>query len=97
MFSIVMPKVKNGIIIENMTEEEIEQYQPENLGVKVYLDFDEKDFLIAQVKFVYGANEFNPLDEELKLDFPRNLIQETKALNIFRKCGLSMPKKKNGQ
>jgi len=94
MFSIVMPKVKNAIIIENMTEEEIKQYQPENLGVKVYLDFDEKDFLIAQVKFVYGANEFNPLDEELKLDFPRNLIQETKALNIFRKTGFMLDNKK---
>lgn len=87
LFSIIIPKVKNAIVIENMSEEEIERYKPKELEVKVYLDFDKNDFLIAEVKFVYDTNEFNPLDEELKLDFPRNMIQETKALNIFRKTG----------
>lgn len=93
MFSIVMPKVKNAIMIENMTEEEIEQYQPKDLRIKVYLDFDEKDFLIANVEFVYANHAFNPLDEKLKLDFPRNLIQETKALNMFQKTGFMFDNK----
>lgn len=87
LFSIIIPKVKNAIVIENMTQEEIEQYRPKELEVKVYLDFDENDFLIAEVKFVYDDNEFNPLNEKLKLDFPRNIIKETQALNIFRKTG----------
>jgi hypothetical protein len=87
LFSVIIPKVKNAITIENMAEEEIEQYKPKELETKVYLDFDKNDFLIAEVKFAYGDNEFNPLDEKIKIDFPRNMIQETKALNVFRKTG----------
>lgn len=87
LFSIVIPKVKNAIVIENMTEEEMELYKPKELEVMVYLDFDKNDFLIAEVKFAYGEYEFNPLDDNLKLNFPRNMIQETKALNVFRKTG----------
>ena len=77
LFSIVIPKVKDAIVIENMTEEEIEQYRPQNLEAKLYLDFDKNDFLTAEIKFIYGEEEFNPLDEKLKLNFPRNMIQET--------------------
>lgn len=87
LFSVILPKVKDAIIIENMSKEEIEQYKPKELLVKVFLDFDKNDFLTAGVKFAYEENEFNPLDEQQKLDFPRNKIQETKALNVFRKTG----------
>ena len=87
LFSIIIPKVKNAIVLENITEEEIAPYRPKELDVKLYLDFDQNDFLTAGVKFIYEENEFNPLDETLKLDFPRNMIQETKALNVFRKTG----------
>lgn len=93
LFSIVIPKVKDAIVIENMTEEEIEQYRPQNLEAKLYLDFDKNDFLTAEIKFIYGEEEFNPLDEKLKLNFPRNMIQETKALNIFRKTGFMFDNK----
>lgn len=93
VFSILLPKVKNAIVIENMTEEEMEQYKPKDLEVKVYLDFDKNDFLTAKVKFQYEENEFNPLDEKLKIDFPRNMIQETKALNVFRKTGFMFDQK----
>ncbi len=87
LFSIVVPKVKGAIKIENIPEEEIKNYRPQELQVKVYLDFNESDYLIAEVKFKYGKNEFNPLNEKIKIDFPRNIIQETKALNVFRKTG----------
>ncbi len=93
LFSIIIPKVKKAIIIENMSEEEIKQYKPKELEVKVYLDFDEQDFLTAEVKFVYDENEFNPLNEKLNLNFPRNRIQETKALNVFRKTGFMFDSK----
>ena len=78
---------QNAIVMENIAEEELQPYRPKELQTKVFLDFDSNDFLIAEVKFAYEENEFNPLDEKLKLDFPRNMIQETKALNIFRKTG----------
>ena len=87
LFSVIIPKVKNAIKIDNIPEAEISMYKPEELIVKVYLDFDANDFLIADVKFSYGENEFNPLDEKLNIKIPRNMIQETKALNVFRKTG----------
>ena len=42
---------------------------------------------------MYGENEFNPLNEKLKLDFPRNMIQETRALNILRKTEFMFDRK----
>lgn len=89
-FSIIMPKVKNAIKIVNMTDEEIEIYKPKELLVKTYLDFDPNDYLICDVRFCYEENELNPLDEKKKYDFPRNMIKETKALNIFHKTGFML-------
>ncbi len=93
LFSIIIPKVKEAIVIENMEEEEIEKYRPKELEVKVYLDFDKNDFLTAEVKFQYGENEFNPLNEKQKTDFPRNMIQEAKAFNLFHKTGFMFESK----
>lgn len=93
LFSIIVPKVKNAITLENISEEEIEQYKPKELIVKVFLDFDKNDYLIADVKFCYGKKEINPLDEKQKIDFPRNKIEETKALNIFRQTSFMLDTK----
>lgn len=90
LFSIIMPKVKDAIIFENISEEEIKKYKPKELVIKVYLDFDKNDYLIADVKFCYEENEFNPLDEKTKLTFPRNILKETKALNILRQTGFML-------
>ncbi len=87
LFSIIMPKVKNAICIEDLSEEEIEKYKPKRLVTKVYLDFDDKGYLVADVRFCYEGTEINPLDESLKLDFPRNIIKETQSLNMFKKTG----------
>ena len=64
----------------------MEKFIPENLGVKVFLDFDNYSNVIAEIKFCYGEKEFNPLKDE-KIDVARNVIKETKALNTFRKTG----------
>lgn len=90
LFSVIVPKVKNAITIENIPQEEIEKYKPKELMVKVFLDFDKKDYLIADVKFCYEDQEFNPLDEKIKLEIPRNMIKETRALNTFRKTGFML-------
>ena len=87
LFSIIIPKVKSAIKVQNLSQEQLEKYKPEELITKVYLDFDEKDYLIADVRFAYGIKEFNPLDERTKTDFPRNIIKETKNLNMFKKTG----------
>lgn len=90
LFSIVVPKVKDAIVLENIEEEKIEKYKPKELIVKVFLDFDKRDYLIADVLFSYEGNEFNPLDETTKTTFPRNMLRETKALNIFRRTGFML-------
>ena len=90
LFSIVMPKVKNTISTDSIPEEEISKYKPENLEVKVFLDFDKNNYLIAEVKFCYGEDEFNPLNEKIKLNIARNKIEETKVLNVFRTTGFML-------
>ena len=86
-FSIFMPKMKNGIKIKGIEEQELQQYKPKQLEVKTFFDFDKKGNIVADLIFKYGEKEFNPLDETVKIDIPRNVIQETKALNKFRKTG----------
>ena len=86
-FSVVAPKVKNAIKMEGISEEEIKKHKPQELIVKTYFDFDKNDYLVVDVKFCYGEKELNPLNEKEKIDEPRNIIEETKALNIFRKTG----------
>ena len=93
LFSIIMPKVKNAIKINNIPEEELNQYRPEDLITKVYLDFNNKGHLIADLRFCYGKNEINPLDEKAKIDFPRNIIKETKDLNMFKRTGFQFDAK----
>ena len=93
LFSIIVPKVKDAITLENISEEELEPYKPKELMVKVFLDFDKNDYLIADVKFCYEEKEFNPLDEKQEFDFPRNKIEETKVLNIFRQTSFMLDTK----
>ena len=87
LFSIVIPRVKNSINLKNINNEEIEEYKPKELITKVFLDFDEKDYLVAEIRFCYGENEINPLNEEQKISIPRNILEEAKALNIFKRSG----------
>ena len=87
LYSVIMPKVGNCIKLKNIAENEVEKYKPKNLGVKVYLDFDENDYVIADVKFCYGDEEFNPLEENIKIKNARNILKENQSLNLLRKTG----------
>ena len=87
LFSIVVPRLKNTINLKNVDEKEIEEYKPKELITKVYLDFDENDYLVAEVRFCYDETEINPLNEKQKVNIPRNILEESKALNIFKKSG----------
>lgn len=89
-FSIMMPKLKNVIKIDGIDEKELEKYQPKELDVKVFLDFDSNNNVIVEVKFCYDDIEINPLNEKENTKFPRNKIKETKALNAFRKTGFML-------
>ena len=87
LFSIIVPKVKNAIQLGNVSEEEIEIYKPKKLISKVYLDFDEHNYLVADLRFTYGETEINPLDEKQKVNIPRNMLEEANVLNAFKKSG----------
>ncbi len=65
----------------------MEQYKPKKLGVKIFLDFDENDYIIADAKFCYGEEEFNPLQEKINIKYPRDIIAENKVINTLRKTG----------
>lgn len=87
LFSVILPKIKEGIKFENIDENEIEQYKPKKLGVKMFLDFDENDYIIAEAKFCYGEEEFNPLQQKIDIKYPRDVVAENKVINLIRKTG----------
>lgn len=87
LYSVIIPKLKDTLEFRGIDREEIEQYKPKKLGVKIFLDFDENDHILAEVKFCYGEEEFNPLQEKIEIKYPRDVIAENKAINIFRKTG----------
>lgn len=90
-FSIVLPKARQSIQLDEIEPEEIKKYMPQKLGVKVYLEFNDKNYIIAKVGFCYGEEEFNPLQENPEI--PRSVLEEAESLNLFRKTGFLLDKK----
>lgn len=90
-FSIIMPKAKESIDLGEIDKEEIEKYMPEKLGVKVFLEINDKNYIIAKIKFCYGEEEFNPLQENPNI--PRSTLEEAESLNLFRKTGFMLDNK----
>ena len=88
-----MPRVKNAINLENISDDIIKKYKTKELLVKVYFDFDSNNYLIADIKFDYEGHEFNPLEESKKIEFSRNMVKETNALNVFRQTGFMLDTK----
>ena len=92
-FSIMMPELEKAIIIKNIDEKEIQKLIPQKLSVKIFLDFDKKNYMTADVKFCYDEEEFNPLDENIKINTQRNQIEEAKVIKIFQKSGFMLDTK----
>lgn len=90
VFSLVAPKLKGNLELKDIKEEEIKEYIPQRLIVKLYLDYDKNNYLIAGVKFCYGETEFNPLDSKENKKIARNILEETEAMNLFRKTGFML-------
>ena len=88
--SIVMPKIGDSVKIQGMQPEELDQYRPEKLAVKVFLDFDNDNFLTMDAKFCYGDEEFNPLEQDIKINILRNELEENRNLNIFKTTGFML-------
>ena len=90
LFSIIMPKIKNNLEINEQDKKEIKKYIPKELTSRMYLDFDDNNYLIADIRFVYDGVEYNPLQEIIKKQISRNIIEETASLNILRKTGFML-------
>ncbi len=91
-YSIIMPKIEGNVKVQGMDLKELEEYKPQKLAVKVFLDFDDNNFLTLDSKFCYGDEEFNPI-EEVKTQVLRNQLEEDRALNLFMKSGFMIDKK----
>ena len=89
LFSIVYPKVKKSLKYDNLNQEEIEKVIPKELYVKLYLDYDKNNYVIADIKFCYDSFEFNPLKEE-NIEIARDVLKESEALDMFIKTGFML-------
>ena len=91
-FSLIYPNIKEDIKIEENIFEKLKRYIPQVLIPKLYLDFDNRNYLIADLKFCYEDVEFNPIDkEEVKAN--RNLLEEAIYLNKLIKSGFLLDEK----
>ena len=88
-FALIEPRIKDNLVI-NIEKKDIKEYIPEELGVKIFLDYNENNLITAEVKFCYGETEFNPIDESKKINIARNAIKETECLNQLRKTGFML-------
>ncbi len=96
LFSLVIPSIKKNLEIKNIKKEEMEKYIPEELYVKIYLDFNDINYITADVKFVYKDFEFNPLIEDKNIKIPRDIVKETQTLETLIQTGFMLDKQ-NGR
>jgi len=85
-FSLIYPNLKDDIKIEKEIYHNLEKYIPQTLIPKLYLDFNDKNYLIADLKFCYEDMEFNPIEKE-EINANRNLLEEAIYLNKLIKSG----------
>jgi len=89
--SIVYPNLKNVIEFSIEDETLLKKYIPEELYVKVYLDINEKQYITANIEFVYGDVEFNPLINQDN-EVARDIYKENEVLDIFINTGFMLDK-----
>ena len=84
-YSLIMQEIDN-VKIDKLDKQELKTLLPKDLKVKVFLDYDKKNHIVADIKFIYDNVEFNPF-EELEEKIARNAIQESRTLDIFKNTG----------
>lgn len=95
-FSIIEPNIKSNLQIEDEQYKKVKKYIPAQLCAKLYLDYNEKNYILADIKFNYDDIEFNPLEgKEPEGILSRNTIKEEKLLNMFIKSGFMLDQKNN--
>ena len=89
--SLIYPKLKNRISLDKLDSALIDKYIPEELYVKIYLDYDENNYITADIRFIYGDVEFNPLKEE-NIKVARDVVKENEYLDILVNTGFMLDK-----
>ena len=92
--SLVYPKLKNQISLIKLDETLINKYVPQDLYIKIYLDYDENNYITADLKFVYGEVEFNPLENK-PVTVARDIAKENEYLDIFVNSGFMLDQGNN--
>ena len=89
LFSVIYPKIRDSLKYDKLNKEEVEKVIPKELYVKIFLDYDKNNYVIADIRFCYDDFEFNPLVEE-KVAVARDVIKESDVLDIFIKTGFML-------
>ena len=92
-FATVEPYIKKNIKIDDKEYQEIKQYIPAELYAKMFLDYNEENYIIADIRFVYDDVEINPLDIEQNINIPRNGVKESKLVDMLLKSGFMYDQK----
>ena len=89
-FTYVYPKIKDNIEIKDISEEDKKIYIPKSLNTKIYLDYDKNDNIIANVKFNYDTEDFNPLSKNISQTMVRNYPAENEVLQMIKYSGFNV-------
>lgn len=76
-------------------EKIINKYKAQKLATKIYLDIDEQNNIVANVKFCYEDFEFNPFDFKSKVRRNRNIVSESKVMTLFNEYNFLVDKQKS--
>lgn len=90
-FAIIAPSIPNKIEKNNLSPEIEKRCIPKPLGVKMYLDYNKNNHIVADIRFCYEDIEINPLLDE-KVEIARNIIKENKVLNQLIRTGFMLDK-----
>ena len=88
-FGVIYPKIKDEIYITTIDKSLLEKYIPKELSVKVYLDYNQKNQIICDLRFCYDNTEINPFDDG-DIDIARNVLEENSVLNFFINSGFML-------
>ena len=91
-FSVVEANMKNKIIIDEKEYNKVKKFIPVELCAKLYLDYDNRNYITASVEFEYENEKINPLKEK-ETTVSRNWIKEEKLINMLVKSGFMLDNK----
>ena len=94
-FAIVAPYIKENIKIKDEDYENIKKYIPAELSAKIFLDYNEKNYILADIRFEYDNVEINPLDLTENKKIPRNEVKESILLDMLVKSGFMLDQENN--